>query len=111
MHPIFAPPAQTVPIPILFATRSTCQAILTALPEPARRFAAASGFLGKPDQYLVIPDAAGAPAHVLFGLEEASAKSRDLFRPGRLPALLPAGTYRFASPPHDEQPPCECPCP
>ena len=31
---------------------------------------------------------------------EAS-KSRDLFRPGALPGLLPPGVYRFANAPHD----------
>ena len=38
---------------------------------------------------------------MLFGLEDGAAKSRDLFRPGALPGLLPAGTYRFANAPHD----------
>ena len=28
-------------------------------------------------------------------------KSRDLFRPGALPGLLPPGVYRFANAPHD----------
>jgi leucyl aminopeptidase len=40
-------------------------------------------------------------AGVLFGLEENGARSRDLFRPGALPGLLPAGVYRFANAPHD----------
>ena len=30
-----------------------------------------------------------------------ASKSRDLFRPGALPGLLPAGVYRFANAPHD----------
>ena len=38
---------------------------------------------------------------MLFGLEDADDPARDLFRPGALPALLPAGTYRFANAPHD----------
>src|SRR6185312_3243336 len=37
----------------------------------------------------------------LFGLEDATAKSRDPFRPGKLPTLLPAGVYRFGNTPHD----------
>ena len=40
-------------------------------------------------------------AQVLFGLEEETSKSRDLFRPGALPGLLPPGIYRFANAPHD----------
>jgi leucyl aminopeptidase len=38
---------------------------------------------------------------VVFGLEDESSKSRDLFRPGALPGLLPPGVYRFANAPHD----------
>ena len=38
---------------------------------------------------------------MLFGLEDAASKSRDLFRPGALPGLLPPGIYRFANAPHD----------
>jgi leucyl aminopeptidase len=38
---------------------------------------------------------------VLFGLEEESSPSRDPFRPGALPGLLPPGVYRFANSPHD----------
>ena len=40
-------------------------------------------------------------AHVVFGLEDDGSKSRDLFRPGQLPGLLPPGLYRFANAPHD----------
>lgn len=38
---------------------------------------------------------------MLFALEDAGSKSRDLFRPGALPGLLPPGVYRFANAPHD----------
>ena len=38
---------------------------------------------------------------MLFGLEDESSKSRDPFRPGALPGLLPPGIYRFANAPHD----------
>jgi leucyl aminopeptidase len=38
---------------------------------------------------------------VLFGLEDEDTRSRDLFRPGSLPGLLPSGIYRFANAPHD----------
>ena len=37
----------------------------------------------------------------MFGLEDETSKSRDLFRPGALPGLLPPGVYRFANAPHD----------
>ena len=38
---------------------------------------------------------------VLFGIEPADKPGKDRFLPGRLPGLLPAGTYRFANAPHD----------
>ena len=38
---------------------------------------------------------------MLFGLESADRPDKDRFLPGRLPGLLPAGTYRFANAPHD----------
>ncbi len=91
----------TAAIPITFATKSTWDAIAAALPAGARQFALANGFAGKPGACLTLPDSDGAIAHVLFGIEDQAAKSRDLFRPGALPGLLPAGTYRFANAPHD----------
>ena len=38
---------------------------------------------------------------MLFGIEPADRPDKDRFLPGRLPGLLPAGTYRFANAPHD----------
>ena len=54
-----------------------------------------------PGQCLTLPAADGKIAQVLFGLEDEASKSRDLFRPGELPGLLPPGIYRFANAPHD----------
>jgi leucyl aminopeptidase len=103
MHPSFDPAPATTPIPITFVTRATCQATLEALPAAARQFAEANAFTGKAGQCLIVPDASGTIAQVLFGLEDADSKSRDLFRPGQLSTLLPPGTYRFANKPHDER--------
>jgi leucyl aminopeptidase len=98
-------PFETAPatpaIPITFASKSKWDAIRSELPEPARQFAEANGFAGKPGACLALPAADGRIASVLFGIEDESAKSRDPFRPGALPGLLPAGVYRFANAPHD----------
>jgi leucyl aminopeptidase len=91
----------TPAIPITFATKSTWDAISAELPPPARQFALANGFAAKAGACLTLPAADGKIAGVLFGLEDESSKSRDLFRPGALPGLLPAGVYRFANAPHD----------
>jgi leucyl aminopeptidase len=101
MPSIFATDANASVIPITFATKSSWEQIRAALPAPAAQFATASGYAGKPGAALVLPNADGGIAGVLFGIEDDSAKSRDLFRPGALPGLLPPGTYRFANSPHD----------
>jgi leucyl aminopeptidase len=94
--------ASTAPaIPITFATKSSWDAIKARLPAAARQFAGASGFAAKPGACLILPGAEGQIAGVLFGLEDEGGKSRDLFRPGMLPGLLPGGVYRFANAPHD----------
>jgi leucyl aminopeptidase len=88
-------------IPITFATGATWKAICAGLPAEARQFALANGFAAKPGACLTLPAVDGTIAQVLFGLEDESSKSRDLFRPGSLPGLLPPGIYRFANAPHD----------
>jgi len=101
MHPAFETSTAVTSVPITFATKSTWKAISVTLPTTARQFAEANAFSAKPGQYLALPDADGTLAHVLFGLEEQSKEWHDLFRPGQLPGLLPAGVYRFANTPHD----------
>lgn len=101
MHPAFTSSTDARPVPITFATRSTWDSIQSALPAAARRFAAANAFAAKPGQYLALPAEDGTLAHVLFGIEDQASEWRDLFRPGQLPGLLPAGTYAFANAPHD----------
>jgi leucyl aminopeptidase len=91
----------TAAIPITFATKTTWSAIARELPEQARQFAAANDFTAKPGKCLTLPSPDGQIAQVVFGLEEETARSRDLFRPGALPGLLPPGVYRFANAPHD----------
>jgi leucyl aminopeptidase len=88
-------------IPITFATQTSWPAIRDGLAAPGRQFALAYDFAAKPGKCLILPSADGQIAQVIFGLEEEDAKSRDPFRPGALPGLLPPGTYRFANTPHD----------
>jgi leucyl aminopeptidase len=95
------PEAPATAIPITFATKSTWEAIRKTLSPSARQFAKSSGFAARPGAHLALPREDGTIAEVLFGLDEATAKAHDPFRPGALPGLLPAGTYRFANAPHD----------
>ncbi len=101
MPSVFDTAATATARPITFVTKSTWPAIRDGLGAQARQFADANGFAAKPGACLVLPAADGQIAQVLFGLEDDAAKHRDLFRPGALAGLLPAGTYRFANPPHD----------
>src|SRR6201991_1691786 len=101
MHSAFETEPAPFAIPITFVTKATWSDIGATLPAQARQFAQANGFAAKPGECLTLPAADGAIAHVIFGLEDETAKWRDLFRPGQLPGLLPAGIYRFANAPHD----------
>jgi len=101
MPSIFESVSTAPAIPITFATKSSWDAIKARLPAAARQFAGASGFAAKPGACLILPGADGQIAGVLFGLEDEGGNSRDLFRPGMLPGLLPGGLYRFANAPHD----------
>lgn len=87
--------------PIWFVTAETWPEIRAGLPAPAQAFAAACGFEPKPGRTQIAPDAAGGIAAVLFGIEPADARVRDLLLPGRLAASLPSGLYHFANMPHD----------
>jgi leucyl aminopeptidase len=98
MHPAFAARSGTG-VPIWFVTDATWPALRQAFDAPARSFADASGYEPKAGQSLLLPGTGGLSG-VLFGLE-APGKPRDPFLPGRLPALLPAGTYRFGNSPPD----------
>ncbi|MDE2331845.1 MAG: leucyl aminopeptidase family protein, partial [Bradyrhizobium sp.] len=103
MHSVFETAPASPAIPITFATTTTWPAIRDGLAAPARQFALASEFAAKPGKCLILPSADGQIAQVIFGLEEEDAKSRDRFRPGALPDLLPPGTYRFANAPYDSR--------
>jgi leucyl aminopeptidase len=101
MHSAFATAPAEQAIPITFVTKATWGSIGAALEDAARRFAEANGFAAKSGQYLALPAANGDVAHVLFGLGETSDRAHDPFLAGKLPGLLPAGTFRFANAPDD----------
>ncbi|MEH6951729.1 leucyl aminopeptidase family protein [Nitrobacter sp. NHB1] len=101
MHPAFATAPAGEAVPITFVAKATWKTMGATLDGPARRFAEASGFAAKPGQYLALPAANGDVSHILFGLGDASDLARDPFLAGKLPGLLPAGTFRFANSPHD----------
>jgi leucyl aminopeptidase len=101
MHSIFETGPATSAVPVSFVTKKSWSEVSAALPPQARQFATAHDYAGKPGECLVLPAEDGRIAHVLFGLEDDTAKWRDPFRPGQLPGLVPPGLYRFANTPHD----------
>lgn len=86
---------------IWFVTRENWPKIRAALPGVAQAFAAACDFEPAPGRSQILPGPGGGIAGVLFGIEGAEARSRDLFLPGQLATVLPPGRYRFANSPHD----------
>lgn len=101
MHPIFFADGAKPAVPVTFVTAATWPQHRSQLDTPSRAFAEAAGFEPKAGRHLLLPDAAGGLAGVLFALENADDPLKDLFRPGALATLLPAGAYRFANAPHD----------
>lgn len=79
--------------PVHIVSKAGWPALAERLPAAAGRFAQAQGFVARPGQYLIVPDASGAIVAVLLGVEPAGARWRDPFAPGRLAATLPAGDY------------------
>jgi leucyl aminopeptidase len=100
MHPIFVA-ADKQAVPILFVTAKTFTEATKVLDAREHVFIKAAGFEPKAGKHLLVPNETGKLAGVLFGIEDADDPVKDLFRPGALAGLLPAGTYRFANAPHD----------
>jgi leucyl aminopeptidase len=102
MHSAYVAPGATAPtIPIWFVSKATWPDIGGRLSAGARQYAEAAGFEPKAGRFALFPDAGSGVGGALFGIEDADERHKDLFLPGKLPALLPPGTYRFANAPHD----------
>ncbi len=101
MHPMFARADDAATIPILFVNAATFDGVVQKIDEREQVYIRATGYEPKAGRHLIVPKADGTLAGVLFGIEAADAPVKDLFRPGQLSTLLPAGTYRFANASHD----------
>ena len=104
MHPIFLPRGHAATtVPITFVNSATWRELRDGLDSRARAFADAAGFEPKAGRHLLLPGAEGDLAGVLFALEPPDEANKDLFRPGALAGLVPAGAYRFANAAHDSK--------
>ncbi len=106
MHRAFVSRGSAAPVPVWFVASDTYPQVREHLSAAARRFAESAKFEPKPGQALLLPGPDGALSAVLFGLEPIDKPDKDLFLPGRLPGVLPAGVYRFANAPHDTRLAC-----
>lgn len=95
MHPLLLP-AGTPAIPVHCVAKADWPVVRDGLAPLARGFAQAQGFEARPGQHVLLPDAAGALAAVLLGVDPAGPRRRDPFAPGRLATTLPAGDYVLA---------------
>ncbi|WP_438278871.1 leucyl aminopeptidase family protein [Nitrobacter sp.] len=101
MHPAFTTAPAEEAVPITLVAEAAWETTGATLDGPARRFAEANGFAAKAGQYLALPAANGEVSRILFGLGDTAGRSYDPFLAGKLPGLLPAGTFRFANATND----------
>jgi leucyl aminopeptidase len=94
-------PANAGEVPIFFVNAGNFTAATEKLGENAWNFIRGAGFEPKPGRFLLVPAADGQLSAALFGIEANEEPAKDLFRPGQLVNLLPPGTYRFGTDPHD----------
>jgi leucyl aminopeptidase len=90
-------------IPVWFVNAANWPEHRNSLDAPARAFTDAVGFEPTPGRHLFVPSEEVGIARVLFAIEEIADSNKDLFRPGALADVLPAGAYRFANAPHDSR--------
>ena len=84
--------------PIYSVAKQSLEADLARLSEHERAWARTHGFAAQPGRTVVLPDAGGGIAGVLFGLGDAG-KQTDSFLAGKLSSELPEGLYAFAGDP------------
>ncbi|MFL5143310.1 MAG: leucyl aminopeptidase family protein [Microvirga sp.] len=101
-HPLLAPDDAGA-VPIRLVTEKGVEAGMAGLSDTGRAFAAAQGFEAKPGAHCLLPGPGGALEAVLFGLDEPGANGADRFLVGKLPTVLPAGTYRFSASPAEPE--------
>ena len=103
MHPLLRPAGTAGATPITFVTPATYPEVKGKLKAPQQGYLDAVGFEPKAGRAVAVPDAKGAIAAVLFGIEAEDAAHRDPLLAGKLPGQIPPGLYRFANDPGDAE--------
>ncbi|KPQ10069.1 MAG: leucyl aminopeptidase [Saliniramus fredricksonii] len=92
-HPLIETDTSLEAVPVHAIGPEGLDDLLAELPGPAAHFAKAQGFKAKKGETVLLPDAQGGLAQVLFGLGDKM--QRDPLLAGLLPGRLPAGLYRL----------------
>ncbi|MFL6805097.1 MAG: leucyl aminopeptidase family protein [Xanthobacteraceae bacterium] len=103
MQRIFLPAGTGKTLPITFVNAASWSSAREALDARSRAFVDAAAFEPKPGRHILLPSAQGDLSGVLFAIESADNRNKNLFLPGALPELLPPGNYRFANAAHDQR--------
>ncbi|MDP4025585.1 leucyl aminopeptidase family protein [Methylobacterium sp. NEAU 140] len=92
-------PADAPAIPVTLVAAADWERVRAGLEPAQRAFAAATGFTAKAGSLALLPGADGGLARALFGLGDPGAPAGDRLIAGKLPGLLPEGTYRLEGAP------------
>ncbi len=92
-------PADAAAVPVTLVTTGSWGDVQTALDPAQRRFAEALGFKPKAGSLALLPGPDGELARVLFGLGDTEAAAYDRLIVGKLPGLLPEGSFRLENAP------------
>ncbi|MET3411886.1 leucyl aminopeptidase family protein [Methylobacterium sp. 1030] len=92
-------PGDTQAVPVTLVTTGGWAAVESGLEPAQRSFARAIGFKPKAGSLALLPGPDGGLARVLFGLGDPEAAAYDRLLAGKLPALLPEGTFRLDNAP------------
>jgi leucyl aminopeptidase len=103
MHRIFLAAGKGKTLPITFVNAASWSSAREALDARGSAFVDAAAFEPKPGRHILLPSAQGDVSGVLFAIESADNRNKNLFLPGALPELLPPGNYRFANAAHDQR--------
>ena len=89
-------PVGTPGIPVSLVARAGWPTTESGLEASQRTYAAAVGFSAKAGEVALLPNADGTLGRVLFGLGATDEAGHDRMLAGKLPGLLPPGTYALA---------------
>nr|WP_042675067.1 leucyl aminopeptidase family protein [Methylobacterium sp. B34] len=92
-------PGDTQAVPVTLVTTGGWAAVESGLEPAQRSFARAIGFKPKAGSLALLPGPDGGLARVLFGLGDPEAAAYDRLLAGKLPGLLPEGTFRLDNAP------------